>query len=181
MSYSYDLFRRMSRLRVPLLTAVVIALGGCDGTNSLDPDAGGNAGAQLGDEGLTMDEPIALGSDDIADSLDAVIADYGITLHSSSEVTSVDTASQKVGITSVVPGGADTMLPYDVLHAVPRQSAPDWIKSSPLSTDDPTGYVEIDKSFLNLKPLTRIRMTRAGRAAFAAYLEALNKLVGRKP
>ncbi len=28
------------------------------------------------------------------------------------------------------------MLPYDVLHAVPRQSAPDWIKSSPLL--DPT-------------------------------------------
>ncbi len=37
------------------------------------------------------------------------------------------------------------MLPYDVLHAVPRQSAPDWIKSSPLSTGDAAGYVDIDK------------------------------------
>ena len=37
------------------------------------------------------------------------------------------------------------MLSYDVLHAVPRQSAPDWIKSSPLSTGDANGYVEIDK------------------------------------
>ena len=37
------------------------------------------------------------------------------------------------------------MLPYDVLHAVPRQSAPDWIKSSPLSTGDANGYVDIDK------------------------------------
>ena len=37
------------------------------------------------------------------------------------------------------------MLPYDVLHAVPRQSAPDWIKSSPLSTGDADGYVDIDK------------------------------------
>jgi DNA-binding MarR family transcriptional regulator len=42
------------------------------------------------------------------------------------------------------------------------------------------GYVSIDKSFLNLKPLTRIRITPAGRAAFAAYLEALDKLMGRK-
>lgn len=42
------------------------------------------------------------------------------------------------------------------------------------------GYVEIEKSFLNLKPLTRIRITRAGREAFAAYIEALDKLVGRR-
>jgi DNA-binding MarR family transcriptional regulator len=41
------------------------------------------------------------------------------------------------------------------------------------------GYVEIEKSFLNLKPLTRIRITEAGRLAFAHYLEALDKLVGR--
>ena len=41
------------------------------------------------------------------------------------------------------------------------------------------GYVTIEKSFLNLKPLTRIRITRSGRAAFAAYLEALGNLVGR--
>ena len=42
------------------------------------------------------------------------------------------------------------------------------------------GYVAIDKSFLNLKPLTRIRITPEGRVAFAAYLDALDKLVGRK-
>ncbi|CDO05958.1 NAD(P)/FAD-dependent oxidoreductase [Mycolicibacterium cosmeticum] len=81
----------------------------------------------------------------IADSLDKVIADYGITLHTNSEVTSVDGAAQKVGISSVGPGGTDTMLPYDIVHAVPRQSAPDWVKHSPLSTGDAMGYVEIDK------------------------------------
>ncbi|MBX7250022.1 MAG: transcriptional regulator [Caulobacteraceae bacterium] len=42
------------------------------------------------------------------------------------------------------------------------------------------GYVTIEKSFLNLKPLTRIRITPAGRDAFRAYLDALDKLVGRK-
>jgi DNA-binding MarR family transcriptional regulator len=40
------------------------------------------------------------------------------------------------------------------------------------------GYVSIDKSFLDRKPLTRVRMTAQGRAAFAAYLEAIGKLVG---
>ncbi|CAA0134931.1 Sulfide-quinone reductase [Mycolicibacterium vanbaalenii] len=81
----------------------------------------------------------------IADSLDKVIADYGITVHTNAEVTSVDAAAHKVAITSVAAGGTDTMLSYDVLHAVPRQSAPDWIKSSPLSTGDAGGYVDIDK------------------------------------
>ena len=81
----------------------------------------------------------------IADSLDEVIAHYGITLHTNSEMTAVDAASRKVTISSVAPGGTNAMLPYDVLHAVPRQSAPDWIKTSPLSTSDPTGYVDIDK------------------------------------
>jgi DNA-binding MarR family transcriptional regulator len=40
------------------------------------------------------------------------------------------------------------------------------------------GYVSIDKSFVDRKPLTRVRMTSEGRRAFAAYLEAIAKLVG---
>jgi DNA-binding MarR family transcriptional regulator len=39
------------------------------------------------------------------------------------------------------------------------------------------GYVGIEKSFLGRKPLTRIRLTPAGRAAFADYLAAIGKLV----
>ena len=41
------------------------------------------------------------------------------------------------------------------------------------------GYVAIDKSFLNRKPLTRVRMTPAGRNAFAAYIEAIGRLLGQ--
>jgi len=40
------------------------------------------------------------------------------------------------------------------------------------------GYVTIDKSFRNNKPLTRASITPAGRRAFAAYLEALGGLIG---
>ncbi len=94
---------------------------------------------------LVMPGPRPFGIPAIADSLDKVIADYGIHLHSSSEVTSVDAGARKVAVKSVGEGGSDLTLPYDVLHVVPQQSAPDWIKSSPLSTGDAGGYVEIDK------------------------------------
>jgi sulfide:quinone oxidoreductase len=97
---------------------------------------------------LVVPTPRLFGIPAIADSLDKVIADYGITVHTNAEVTSVDAAAHKVAITSVAADGTDTMLPYDVLHAVPRQSAPDWIKSSPLSTGDANGYVDIDKHTL---------------------------------
>lgn len=43
------------------------------------------------------------------------------------------------------------------------------------------GYVAIAKSFVNNKPLTRISITEPGRLAFAAYLEALGGLIGRRP
>ncbi|MCA1197989.1 transcriptional regulator [Sphingomonas sp. R647] len=39
------------------------------------------------------------------------------------------------------------------------------------------GYVAIDKGFSGRKPLTRVRMTPTGRKAFAAYIEALVKLI----
>ncbi|HEV7354055.1 MAG TPA: transcriptional regulator [Brevundimonas sp.] len=42
------------------------------------------------------------------------------------------------------------------------------------------GYVAIAKSFVNNKPLTRISITESGRLAFAAYLEALGGLIGRR-
>jgi DNA-binding MarR family transcriptional regulator len=42
------------------------------------------------------------------------------------------------------------------------------------------GYVAIDKSFVNNKPLTRVSITRQGRRAFAAYLEAIGALIGGK-
>ena len=40
------------------------------------------------------------------------------------------------------------------------------------------GYIEIEKSFLGRKPLTRARITASGRHAFADYLQAIAKLVG---
>ena len=42
-------------------------------------------------------------------------------------------------------------------------------------------YVTIEKGFLGRKPRTQVRITEAGRKAFAAYLEALGQLIGPAP
>ena len=39
------------------------------------------------------------------------------------------------------------------------------------------GYVAVEKSFAGRKPLTRAALTEVGRDAFAAYLDAIAKLV----
>ena len=94
---------------------------------------------------LVVPTPRIFGIPAIADNLDRVIADYGIHLHTSSEITAIDADARKVTVSSVGESGTDTTLSFDMLHAVPRQSAPDWIKTSRLSTGEPTGYVEVDK------------------------------------
>ncbi len=39
------------------------------------------------------------------------------------------------------------------------------------------GYIALDKTFVNRKPLTRVRLTDEGRSAFRAYLGELGKLL----
>ena len=95
---------------------------------------------------LIVPGPRIFGIPAIADGLDKVIADYGIKLHTESELTAVDADARKVSVSAVGPSGKDFMLSYDMLHVVPRQSAPAWIKSSPLSTGDASGFVEVDKN-----------------------------------
>lgn len=98
---------------------------------------------------LVVPTPRIFAIDAIADSLEKVIADYGIHLHTGTELRSIDAAGRKVTLAPVGTAGTETILSYDMLHAVPHQSAPDWIKKSPLSTaytgGDPNGYVDIDK------------------------------------
>ena len=98
---------------------------------------------------LVLPTPRTFGIPAIADSLDEVVADYGIILHTQSEVVSVDSDSKKVTIrdltTDESTSKGDTIVGYDVMHFTPPQSAPDWVKSSPLSTGEGPGYVDIDK------------------------------------
>ncbi|MBX3479803.1 MAG: transcriptional regulator [Caulobacter sp.] len=58
-----------------------------------------------------------------------------------------------------------------------KLQATDGNLSAHLRKLEDAGYVAIDKSFVDRKPLTRISLTDAGRKAFAAYLEAMARLV----
>lgn len=42
------------------------------------------------------------------------------------------------------------------------------------------GYIDIDKKIVGRKPLTTIRISPAGRRAFAAYVENLSDILGGK-
>lgn len=94
---------------------------------------------------LVMPTPGMFGVPQYSAALDQVVADYGIQVHFESELAEVDPDSRTATFASMNEGGASFSLPYDVMHVVPHQSAPDWIKSSPLATDAPSGYVDVDK------------------------------------
>ncbi|WP_326727007.1 FAD/NAD(P)-binding oxidoreductase [Streptomyces phaeochromogenes] len=78
-------------------------------------------------------------------ALERVAERYGIEVRLSSEMTAVDGAARRLTVTDHSTGDEETIA-FDLLHAVPPQSAPDWVKHSPLA--DPTspyGYAEVDK------------------------------------
>ena len=73
------------------------------------------------------------------------LADYGITVHTNSEVTSVDAAARKVDGRRSVARAPTPCSPTTCCTPCRGSRAPDWIKSSPLPTGDANGYVDIDK------------------------------------
>lgn len=95
---------------------------------------------------MVLPTPGMFGVKVFSDALEAVVADYGINVTFVSELESVDASSKKATFKPVGENGtAPFTLDYDVMHVTPPQSAPDWIKSSPLSNDTPAGYVDVDK------------------------------------
>ncbi|WP_269857759.1 NAD(P)/FAD-dependent oxidoreductase [Streptomyces sp. RPT161] len=77
-----------------------------------------------------------------------VAARYGIEVRLSSELTEVDGSARKAVIVDNTDGTSES-IGYDLLHTVPPQSAPDWIKEGPLADPgNPAGYVQVDKHTL---------------------------------
>ena len=95
---------------------------------------------------LVLPTPGMFGVKVFSDELERVVARYGIEVHRSSELVEVDAA----GRGAVVADNANSTkesISYDLMHVVPPQSAPDWIKATPLADPaNPAGYVEIDKN-----------------------------------
>jgi DNA-binding MarR family transcriptional regulator len=58
-----------------------------------------------------------------------------------------------------------------------RLQATDGNLSAHLRKLEDAGFVTVEKAFVNRKPLTTLTLTDSGRTAFAAYLDAIGRLV----
>ena len=97
---------------------------------------------------LVLPTPGMFGVAVFAKELEMVAKRYGIEVRFNSEVVAVDAPARNAVIADKAAGTRAT-LRYDVMHLVPPQSAPDWVKASPLAdTSTPNGYVEVDKHTL---------------------------------
>lgn len=97
---------------------------------------------------LVLPTPGMFGIKEFSDTLEEVVKRYGITVHFESEVVAVDGSAHTVTIRKI-PTGETEQLTVDVAHIVPPQSAPDWVKASPLADpQNPFGYIEVDKHTL---------------------------------
>jgi sulfide:quinone oxidoreductase len=95
---------------------------------------------------LVLPTPAMFGVKVFSDELDRVVARYGIEVRLNSEVTEIDGDGRLAVVTDNVAGTKEA-IQYDFLHVVPPQSAPDWLKATPLAdAANPNGYVEVDKA-----------------------------------
>jgi sulfide:quinone oxidoreductase len=97
---------------------------------------------------LVLPTPGMFGVKVFSDELERVASRYGIEVRKNSELVEVDPDGRHA---IVVDHDTDSKesIGYDMLHVVPPQSAPDWLKATPLADPaNPAGYVEIDKNTL---------------------------------
>lgn len=91
---------------------------------------------------MVVPTPTVFGMPDVDRELDRKIAEYGITLRTESTLASVDAGAGTLEL--VGPRGKEAIA-YDLLHVVPPQSAPDWLKATDLpAAGDRGGFVEVD-------------------------------------
>lgn len=80
-------------------------------------------------------------------ALDKVVAEYGIAPRFGHNLVAVDGAAKRASFeTKTADQVTRVEMPFDLLHVVPPQSAPDFIKASPLA--DASGWVTVDKHSL---------------------------------
>jgi sulfide:quinone oxidoreductase len=108
------------------------------------------ATGRLGDIRVVMVVPgtTIFGIPAIDRELNRKIAEYGIELKTNTELLEVDSENRTVVVGQA--GGADNeVISYDVLHAEPPQSAPDWLKATTLAGADNAGeFVDVDPQTL---------------------------------
>jgi sulfide:quinone oxidoreductase len=83
-----------------------------------------------------------------AKSLEKVVARYGIDVNFGNNLISIN-GDKKEAVFEVIGGdnaGETVTTKFDMIHVTPPQSAPDFIKASPLA--DEAGWVDVDKHTL---------------------------------
>jgi len=80
-----------------------------------------------------------------AQALDKVMAAYGATPDFGHKLIAVDGPAKQATF-EVADEGRQVTFDFEMLHVVPPQSAPDFIKSSPIANE--AGWVDVDKSTL---------------------------------
>ncbi len=94
---------------------------------------------------LVLPTPAMFGVKEFSNILVGVARRYGITVHFQSEAIQINPDTREITVADRA-NETEIALPYDVLHVVPPQSAPDWVKKTALADPAcPAGYVEIDK------------------------------------
>lgn len=97
---------------------------------------------------LVLPTPKMFGIKEFSDTLEGVVARYGIKVHYRSEVSNVDGPGRNITIHNLDTND-DTVVHYDMAHLVPPQSAPDWLKATPLADqENPGKYMKVDKHTL---------------------------------
>ncbi|NYF60016.1 NAD(P)/FAD-dependent oxidoreductase [Micromonospora purpureochromogenes] len=94
---------------------------------------------------MVLPTPTIFSQPDWAKALEKVVADYGIEVRNESQLVEVDGDSRRAVILNNKSGTKET-IDYDLLHAVPPQSAPDWLKGTALADPaSPFGYLAVDQ------------------------------------
>jgi sulfide:quinone oxidoreductase len=97
---------------------------------------------------LVLPTPGMFGVPVFARELERVARRYDIEVRFNSEAVKIDPDGRSVTIADNALG-EESSIAFDFLHVVPPQSAPDWLKATPLAVpDNPAGWVDVDKHTL---------------------------------
>ncbi|MDD0976494.1 NAD(P)/FAD-dependent oxidoreductase [Pseudomonas fontis] len=121
---------------------------------------------------------VLFGVADYVPALMQYIDRYGVELKYTHRLVAVDGPGKRATFLHTLPDGSSETLvqPFDMLHVVPPQVAPDFIRNSPLA--DAAGWVDVDpaslrhRRFDNIHSLGDVASTSNAKTAAAARKQA---------
>ncbi|MBV1707892.1 MAG: TIGR01244 family phosphatase [Hyphomicrobiales bacterium] len=157
--YSWQLIKGLKRGRA-LFTQPPLPFKGVDAPQKalyLAGDHWRRAGtlADINMEFFSADEAL-FGIAAYVPALQDYIDKYRVNVHYRHQLTKIDGPSRRACFTRFEADGSSARVEagFDMIHVVPPQTAPDWIKASPLA--DATGFVDVDPASLRHRSLAGI-------------------------